>query len=89
MECRINRAELRFLLKAFQGNFRVTLTLGKDEIVSGYVRGFADENREILLISSTQAALGKNVIELSKIKSMETASSILYNNSNVTRFIIS
>jgi hypothetical protein len=59
MECRINRAELRFLLKAVEGNFRVKLTLGKNEIVSGYVRGFADENREILLISSTQAALGK------------------------------
>jgi hypothetical protein len=89
MECRINLQELRNLLFQCVGStLPVKLTGPQQKSEKVYVRGFADSEQGILLISEYPDTLGKNIVELKNILVVETENFFSLKEGKFNRFLV-
>jgi hypothetical protein len=89
MECRINMEELRSLLFQCVGSTLPIKLIGpRDQSEKVYVRGFADSDQGILLISQYPDTAGKNIIELKNILVVETEGLLSLKEGKFNRFLV-
>lgn len=62
------------LRKETGSKFPLKITLANGEVMVRYVRGFADQKSNILLISETFHSLALKIVEVKDIRSLEYAS---------------
>lgn len=61
------------LAKEAGSKFPLKITLKDGEVVVRYIRGFADQQTNILLVSETSHSLGLKILEVKDIRTLEYA----------------
>jgi hypothetical protein len=61
------------LAKETGSKFPLKITLNNGEVIVRYIRGFADQQTNILLISETSYSLGLKILEVKDIRTLEYA----------------
>lgn len=62
------------LAKQVSSRFPVKISLGTGEVIVRYIRGFADQQANILLISENSRSLAMKILEVKEIATLEFGS---------------